>query len=245
MKKTVLNSSELGLAFDAPVELIRRKRQKYLRIRVKAEAIQVSAPHRVRLADMKAFVREKNEWVVQEWQKLQQRDQQFRRALDQRKDQFLWKGNWLPIRYQNVASEHAEVAVLRRKEDHIEFVYSGEQNLTPEIRKAFYRKQAKRYLPDRVKAIAELHDFQVNRIYVRDQKTKWGSCSSKSNISLNWRLMSCPDPVIDYLIIHECCHLVHMNHSKRFWNLVERLCPRYNEHEDWLREHEAMLFRLP
>ena len=72
----------------------------------------------------------------------------------------------------------------------------------------------------------------------RKTKTKWGHCTREGVIQLNWQLMMTPEPVRHYLITHELCHLVHMNHSKRFWDLVERHCPNYFEAEQWLREHE-------
>jgi predicted metal-dependent hydrolase len=246
MKKTVTEASELGLELvrNPSVELIRRKRQKHLRIRIKEDCIQVSAPHRVRLADMRAFAREKEYWIRKQWNKTQAREQQYREQLAQRQNELLLFGQWREIKLTRISDSGAPTALLRKKKERIEFVHSPGESLTSELKKAFYRKQAKRWLPDRVRKLAERHGFTLDRVYVRDQKTKWGSCSSKTNISLNWRLICCPHSVIDYLILHECCHLVHMNHSPAFWNLVATVYPDYKQAEQWLREHEALLFRI-
>ncbi len=76
-----------------------------------------------------------------------------------------------------------------------------------------------------------------SRITVRDQKTRWGSCSSTGTLSLNYRLMFAPPRVLDYVVIHELCHLTHMNHSREFWNLVASVMPEYKIHRNWLKEH--------
>ena len=75
------------------------------------------------------------------------------------------------------------------------------------------------------------------KISIRDQKTRWGSCSSEGNLSFNWRLILAPPDVLDYVVIHELCHRKEMNHSKEFWALVESLMPEYKERRKWLREN--------
>jgi hypothetical protein len=73
------------------------------------------------------------------------------------------------------------------------------------------------------------------KVVIKDQKTRWGSCSKKGNINLNWRLIMAPLHVIDYVVVHELCHLKVMNHSKDFWNLVESIQPNNHERRRWLK----------
>ena len=75
----------------------------------------------------------------------------------------------------------------------------------------------------------------MNRVTVRAQKTRWGSCSARGTLSLNWRLIHAPPEVVDYLIIHELMHRREMNHSARFWKLVAQACPDYPAAEQWLK----------
>jgi predicted metal-dependent hydrolase len=81
----------------------------------------------------------------------------------------------------------------------------------------------------------------VKRVTVRAQRTRWGSCSRRGTVSLNWRLVQTPDFVRDYIILHELAHLRHMNHSARFWREVERLCPEYRTAEHWLKKQGGWL----
>ncbi|MEK7233905.1 MAG: M48 family metallopeptidase [Elusimicrobiota bacterium] len=80
-----------------------------------------------------------------------------------------------------------------------------------------------------------------NRINVKDQRTLWGSCTREGNLNFSWRLALAPDAVLDYLIVHELSHRTQMNHSRRFWEVVERVCPEHRSHRRWLRKNAAAL----
>jgi predicted metal-dependent hydrolase len=89
--------------------------------------------------------------------------------------------------------------------------------------------------------LAALHGIEVGRVSVRNQRSRWGSCSRRGTISLNWRLIQTPERVRDYIILHELAHRRHMNHSPRFWQEVEWLCPDYLEAERWIKRHGRWL----
>ena len=89
----------------------------------------------------------------------------------------------------------------------------------------------------KVKHYAGLMNVQYGRITIRNQKTRWGSCSSKGNLNFNCLLMLAPDEVVDYVVIHELCHLIEMNHSKAFWKQVEQMMQDYKKHRKWLKDH--------
>jgi predicted metal-dependent hydrolase len=114
-------------------------------------------------------------------------------------------------------------------------------NLRPVIEKHLWTSAA-RELPTRVTELAKEHQFDVRRVSVRNQRSRWGSCSRRGTISLNWRLVQTPAFVRDYIILHELAHLKEMNHSKRFWREVARLCPDFARAERWLKQHSD-LFR--
>jgi predicted metal-dependent hydrolase len=92
-------------------------------------------------------------------------------------------------------------------------------------------------LAQRTYELAAQTNSDISRVTVRSQRTRWGSCSRRRAISLNWRLIQTPQFVIDYIILHELMHLRQMNHSKRFWDEVEKVCPAWREAEQWIRRH--------
>jgi predicted metal-dependent hydrolase len=113
-------------------------------------------------------------------------------------------------------------------------------NLRPAIERYLWALAAKE-LPPKVMDFAAKHQLSVGRITVRNQKSRWGSCSRRRTISLNWRLIQAPPLVVDYIILHELTHLLHMNHSIRFWREVHRVCPDYQSAERWLKQNSTLL----
>ena len=100
-----------------------------------------------------------------------------------------------------------------------------------------YRQAARNMFTQRVVHYHELTGGNYTSITIRDQKSRWGSCSSRGTLSFNYRLIFAPIKILDYVVVHELCHLTHMNHSKDFWNMVASVMPEYKTYQKWLREH--------
>ncbi len=107
--------------------------------------------------------------------------------------------------------------------------------------KKYYLREAKKFILERIQVWSHQMNLHPSQVKFKNQKTRWGSCSSKKIINLNWRLIAAPTEVIDYILIHELAHLAHMNHSSQFWSLVERHCPAYLDAEKWLKNHHHSL----
>ena len=105
----------------------------------------------------------------------------------------------------------------------------------------FYRRQAKSYIPQRTSRLAKRIGFEYNGIRIKNQKTRWGSCSAKRNLNFNLRLMMAPVGAIDSVILHELCHLKYLNHSLPFWNLVATICPDYRYWQQWFKDNSHRL----
>ena len=103
------------------------------------------------------------------------------------------------------------------------------------------KDEAKKVIPDRVKYYADIMGVTFGKITIKNQKTRWGSCSSKGNLNFNCLLMLTPDKVRDYVVIHELCHLKQMNHSKMFWAEIEKVMPDYKVYRQWLSQNGNML----
>jgi predicted metal-dependent hydrolase len=120
---------------------------------------------------------------------------------------------------------------------------AGEFDHAPRRLLDWLKRQANLDLRARVAVHADRLDLEPSRICVRDQATRWGSCSTSGALSFSWRLVLAPPLVLDYLAAHEVAHLAHMNHGKRFWKLVAKTMPQYQEAQVWLRKHGASLHR--
>jgi predicted metal-dependent hydrolase len=127
---------------------------------------------------------------------------------------------WIDRRRQQVALENA-----RQRE-----------TISPDVERE-WRTRATRELPARLLELAAAHGLRVDRVSVRNQRWRWGSCSRSGHICLNWRLVRMPPPIRDYVMLHELMHLKRMDHSPRFWKLVAQACPDYQAARKWLRDH--------
>lgn len=119
------------------------------------------------------------------------------------------------------------------------------EKLEPEEVKRL-KKEARERLTELTEYWAGRMGISYGRISIRGQKTRWGSCSSKGNLNYNYLLLLCPDEVAEYVVIHELCHRIHMNHSKRFWEKIEEFCPNYRQARKWLKQNgNSLIVRLP
>ncbi|NJD03914.1 MAG: M48 family metallopeptidase [Ruminiclostridium sp.] len=101
----------------------------------------------------------------------------------------------------------------------------------------WYKDKAREKIQERINYYQPYFDVKPAKITVKDQKKRWGSCSSRKSLLFNWKCIMAPSPVLDYIVVHEMCHLVHMNHSKEFWQLLKRVLPDYENRKAWLKNN--------
>ena len=106
----------------------------------------------------------------------------------------------------------------------------------------WFRIKAERELPDMLQQLADEHGIAISGVSVRDQRSRWGACSAKGRITLNWRLIRAPQFVREYVLLHELMHRRELNHSRRFWRLVAACCPRHVEAREWLKREGKLLW---
>ena len=146
----------------------------------------------------------------------------------------LWRGEWCTITRTAEATPHVQLGNDRFR------VRQCEGDLRPTL-EAHFRRTARIELPARTWELAAVTGVAVREVMVRDQRTRWGSCSSSGTISLNWRLVQALPLAADYIILHELMHVREMNHSERFWALVDAVCPQWRDAERWLKNHGGAL----
>lgn len=223
-----------------PIHWVKRRNQKSIRIRVKSDSIIVSAPAYASTSEMKRFFNEKQDWIKASYAGLVAKQEKTESLNRFKHNELLYFGKWTPfelitgvgindISFQK-ESFIIQTAMEEPDEDHITWMYA---NYSTSILAPSFIEVAKRL------------GYSFNKLTFRNQKTKWGSCSAKGNINLNWRLIKCPKLVQEYIFIHELCHLKHLNHSDKFWNLVAHHMPNYLEAEKWIKLNGAMVFQNP
>ncbi len=205
---------------------VRNGRARRYILRVLADAsVRVTIPRHGSRREAEAFVRTRTRWIADRRLEVEasRRDTRWRAGHP-----VWWRGAPCAV---EVVSAGAEVAVR-----------CGDLSVTTPpcddyrpVLEPLMRAQAAIELPSRLRLLAERHGLRVERVTVRNQRSRWGSCSHTGNIALNWRLVQMPDTVCEYVLVHELMHLREPNHSARFWAHVEAACPGYLRARAWLR----------
>jgi len=225
-----------GGAQPVRLRFVRHRRARRYVLRLCADgSARVTVPRGGSLAEARRFAARNTAWLER---------QRLRQALRLRHPRTWLAGTEILFRGECVRIEAGADGQggLVRFGSEIVPVADAAGDLRPAIERHL-QELAVRELPPRVLELAALHGLAVQRIAIRNQRTRWGSCSRRGTISLNWRLVQVPPSVRDYLVLHELAHLREMNHSSRFWDEVARLCPAYREAERWLQRNSALLVR--
>ena len=198
-------------------------RAKFIRIRINIDGgIELVVPRFVNLRTAEKFLLKKKEFLYKHF-----------KLVNNRQNRYYYLGNEIKIIKSNDIDLSYNGPALRGNKLYIN-AQGTIVNVEDEYRR-WLKGQAERYIPVRVKEFSEKYKFNYNRITIRSQKSRWGSCSSKNNLSFNYKLMYFNSKIIDYVIIHELCHLREMNHSKEFWKIVEGMMPDYKTYKQQLK----------
>ena len=217
-----------------PNKIIRSKRKTLsLTINENAELI-IRAPKRLSIEKIQDFINEKENWINRKKILIENQI----KYVTSNHNKLLYLGNLFPINVEQNASK--------------ELFFTGEEFIANSIEpdslslsiKKWYKNKFKEIALPRVAYFANKHNLMVNQVRIKNQKTMWGSCSSKNNINLNYLLLMAPMGVIDYVIVHELVHTIHRNHSTDFWDSVESIMPEFQEHKRWLKKNGYKLRRI-
>jgi predicted metal-dependent hydrolase len=211
-----------------PVYQVERRSVKYFRLRVsESGTVRLIAPLNATETDVKTIFSSKQSWIEQQLKRLLE----IRPIIVLQSNQILLFGE--PYQYVHSDETGNQVCV-----NSLHKTISAKRDLTDnEIQTVWLKKMARDYFHTRVEELSILHQLPYQKISIRSQKTRWGSCSSNGNLSFNWRLIKTPKFVIDYVILHELTHTKIMNHSKSFWLTLKIFCPQYKEALDWLKKY--------
>ncbi|MEH6991960.1 SprT family zinc-dependent metalloprotease [Neobacillus drentensis] len=148
-------------------------------------------------------------------------------------ESFLYLGNEYPIQITQDTEIQQDYAVFEEEKLHI-FVKQLEEEKVKQALKRFYYQQCKMLVEKSIRSYQSNFKVKPRSIRITDNKTNWGTCDSKLQLTFNWKLAMAPQKVIDYVVVHEMCHMVHLNHDRSFWRLVGKIIPEYEQQENWL-----------
>jgi len=206
----------------------RSERARRIRVNVDADGVEVVLPRRAAAREAAAAVRELEPWIRRRLSELAH----AQAAVAARGDAVPYLGELL-----HVHAEPGRTRVHRRGA--VLLVPAGAER-KPALER-WYRRAARAEIAARLDRACALAGLSYSKLTIRGQRTRWASCSRGGAMSFNWRLLLAPEEVLDYVVWHEVCHLEVMDHSPRFWALLERWYPDYREYSRWLRRHGQTL----
>lgn len=228
-----------------PMSVRTSRRAKRARILIRHGRVEVISPASTHPMTLRKFVFDHADWISKTFKQIANQPwaQLTRLPSILRKGQMLLRGKYTPVRV--VETEARGVRLIHR--DGIEV--RVDRKLQGEARRAAISRALQTFLKDKlyrraeqlIGVLAPQLGVKVRTLTIRQQRSRWGSCSSRGTVSLNLQLVHAPDYVLEYVIAHELCHLKHFNHSPKFWKLMGELMPTYPRAENWLRDHGIAL----
>lgn len=243
----LMTSIELdGQKIDYTLRIDKRRKTIQLRI-LPTAAVEIVTPGNLTKADVEYIFHAKSKWLKVRLNKLAQLSENPVNQDVACGSQLLYTGEShilkvLPGVQKNEVIVKPGELQIKLTQSQIE--HPNADIILKKIVKAWYVDQACNLFFDKTKYWAAIIGVNPQKVTIRDQKTRWGSCSSRGSINYNWRVIMAPPQVIDYLVIHELCHMLVPNHSAKFWEQVGRLSPHYRECRKWLTENGKLLSRL-
>ena len=217
-----------------PYTLVRSARKTLALTMDRAGTLTVRAPLSLSIARIEAFVRDKQRWVEQTRARMQ-------RLPPRPEPLTLRDGFTLPYLGRTLTLRRGGKAVTL--DGDVLWVPTATVDVAPVVR--WLEAQARRLFADRVQCSAAQLGLHPKALRLSRARGRWGSMSTRGTLSLNRALILCPPEVLQYVVVHELCHMVHPNHSAAFWDQVERCLPGYRAQRDWLKAHAALILFLP
>lgn len=216
---------------EIPITVERNTHAKRVRLKVsrKSRRIVLVLPEKVSQRSGMMFAQKKADWIVEQLADLPQK-------------KVFQDGMPLSFLGNQVVIHHSPSARRGVWSDGNVIWVSGQAEHLPRRVLDFLKKEFAAYALKKARETAERINVKVQKVTIRDTASRWGSCSKTGNLNLSWRLGLAPLFVADYVITHEVAHLVQMNHSKAFWQVVAELCPTYKQAEQWLKKNTAHLY---
>jgi len=206
---------------------IEKRRVRHARITVTPDLqVRLVVPLRTTRAEIDAVIERKSKWIQKQLDHFKKTDSETIK-LDH--DEILLLGELYTFRLRPELNGRTVVDATERT------VSSGRNLLADSELERWYRDRARTLIAGQLARFSREHGFEYGNVSIRDQKTRWGSCSARKNLSFSWRLVQLPPDIVDYVVVHELVHTKVLNHSKAFWAEVGSIFPDYKQAVGWLR----------
>ena len=195
--------------------------------------IEVQAPKGTSEESVLQSVEEKWDWIQQKLKEMQDRSHGPKKKVYDHGEGFLYLGNEYPIHVSQDITIKQDYVLF--EEDRLQIIVKQlEDEKIKQALKRFYYQQCKSLVERSIQSYQGNFKVKPRSIRISDNNSNWGTCDFKQQLTFNWKLAMAPQQVIDYVVVHEMCHMVHLNHDRSFWRLVGKIMPNYKEQENWL-----------
>jgi predicted metal-dependent hydrolase len=224
-----------------PYTVRKSARARRVKLRVDLDGtVTVIVPSRARATGYEDFVRQHTDWILKQQARFAALRSEAGRGSLCTRNEVNYRGRTIPLTVYPIPGKR-----ITLQYDGDRFVVYRPVHATDEdvqrLFRSWFRDVAKALFAERVVALNAATNYTWRTIRIGEQKTKWGSCSTRGTLSFNWRLLMAPPEILDYVVIHELSHLKEPNHSAAFWALVEARCPNHKAHRRWLNKNGVML----
>ena len=222
---------------DVPYTVRRSARARRVRVCVGTQGVLLIVPERMSLARAQAFLLSHSEWISRRLEAWSKRPP----AATLPPNQLLLFAAPIPLRLEASISAGGRAFVHHAPDEITVRVPGAEPRLAVRALEAWMKIRARRHFQDSVARWTAAMDLRATGLSIRGQRSRWGSCTAAGRLSFNWRALLTPVETVEYLVVHECAHLRHLNHGPHFWDLVERHCPGFRTHRARLRQSGHLL----
>ncbi|MFH0838148.1 MAG: SprT family zinc-dependent metalloprotease [Patescibacteria group bacterium] len=240
MEELVINHQRV------PVTVRRSARARRLRLQIESDKpeLVLVIPRYALSMQIDSFIRKQTPWIEKHWNQALKKAAKRPKRNQKDGDTYFYFGETLTLKLIPSLSWKPGIRVDGNNLEitlHQATSLSDGKKAIKKTVQGFYKKKAEEVIHDRLQFFNEHYGLKYNRVTFRNQKTRWGSCSSAKNLNFNWRLIMAPIEIIDYVVVHELCHLKHMNHSADFWKLVAETIPNHKELRKWMKDNHYLL----
>lgn len=212
------------------------KNRKTIEIRIDPpDRVTVTAPSGADEDEILKIVQNKGHWITKKLRDVKHINIKEERDFKDG-DLFLYLGNEYPLKLI-IEKNIKNVEVKYSAQNIIVITPSADKELIRKAMKLWYREKTEEIIHERIKELQKYFDRKPSDIKIKEQKKRWASCTSQGRLLFNWRCSMASVKAVDYIIVHEMCHLYHMNHSKSFWNKVSSVLPDYKKRSEWLKNN--------